>query len=101
MKVEGLENRADLDHGKALYTESIDYKKIKEVLSFDKDYDFIYINQPTDQAYIGKEVKGKIVLIERHLDHPYVELIANAKKHEVAGILIFNHIRVNLIVRCV
>ncbi|ELY5748609.1 peptidase S8 [Streptococcus iniae] len=92
MKVEGLENRADLDHGKALYTESIDYKKIKEVLSFDKDYDFIYINQPTDQAYIGKEVKGKIVLIERHLDHPYVELIANAKKHEVAGILIFNHI---------
>lgn len=92
MKVDGLEDRSDLDNGKALYTESVDYKKIQDVLSFDKDYDFIYINQPTNQAYVGKDVKGKIVLIERNPDHPYVTLIAQAKNHGAAGILIFNHI---------
>lgn len=92
MKVEGLENRRDLDHGKALYTESTDYQKIQEELSFDKDYDFVYINRPNDQAYKGKNVTGKIVLIERNPKHPYVELIAQAKKHGAAGILIFNHI---------
>ncbi|MBA2795438.1 S8 family serine peptidase [Streptococcus porcinus] len=92
MKVEGLENRADLNHGKALYTESTDYKKIQEELSFDKNYDFIYINQPSDEAYKGKNVTGKIVLIERNPKYLYVELIAQAKKHGAAGILIFNHI---------
>ncbi|HEP1422156.1 TPA: CXC chemokine-degrading serine protease SpyCEP [Streptococcus pyogenes] len=91
MTVKELENRADLNHGKAIYSESVDFKNIKDSLGYDKSHQFAYVKESTDAGYNAQDVKGKIALIERDPNKTYDEMIALAKKHGALGVLIFNN----------
>lgn len=92
MTVEGLENRADLNNGKAIYSESVDFKDIKDSLGYDKPYQYIYVKDLTEDGYKAKNVEGKVVLIERDPKKSFDDMIAQAKKHGALGVLIFNNI---------
>ncbi|MGT2888113.1 YSIRK signal domain/LPXTG anchor domain surface protein [Streptococcus didelphis] len=92
MKVKGLENYWDLDQGKAIYTESTNYQKIKEKLGFDKEHDFVYLENINDQAHQTKDVKDKIVLIQNDRSKTYSQMIAQAHKLGAKALLIFNNI---------
>lgn len=91
MTVEGLKDRADLNHGKAIYTESIDFKDIKTSLGFDVPYSFVYVKDLTKEGYQEREVSGKIVLVQRDPNRKYDDIIAEAKQYGAVGVLIFNN----------
>lgn len=92
MTVEGLQDRADLNNGKAVYAESVDFKDIKNSLGYDLSYPFVYIEQLTEAGYTAKDVKDKIVLIERNPEKTYDDMIAQAKAHGAIGVVMFNNV---------
>ncbi|KGR73357.1 S8 family serine peptidase [Streptococcus phocae subsp. salmonis] len=92
MAVSALSSRADLNHGKVIYTESPDNIAIKDKLGFDKPLDFVYLADVTEKGYQANSVKDKVALIQRDPKTTYDQLIAQAAKHGAKAALIFNHI---------
>lgn len=64
----------------------------KNSLGYDLSYPFVYIEQLTEAGYTAKDIKDKIVLIERDPEKTYDDMIAQAKAHGAVGVVMFNNV---------
>ncbi|MGT2933244.1 S8 family serine peptidase [Streptococcus catagoni] len=90
--VEGLAGRADLNHGRGIYTQANGNDTIKEVLSYDKELEFTYVESLKPDYLETIDISGKVALLRRDSGVVYSDMIIALKNKGASAVLIFNHI---------
>ncbi|MBJ8349779.1 S8 family serine peptidase [Streptococcus zalophi] len=86
-KIKELENDSNFNHGLVTYE---DPKVSKKTFELGKEYDYEFVNLGREEHYAGKDLKGKIALIERG-EFTFTEKIATAAQHGAIGAIVFNN----------
>ncbi|SEP66810.1 lactocepin [Streptococcus equinus] len=83
----GMEDNADLNHGKSAFTNP---DKSDKKFENGKAYDYVYVGTGTKEELEGVDLTGKLALIQRG-GLTFSEKIANATAHGAEGVIIFNN----------
>lgn len=83
----GLENNAELNHGKFTYAAAETEGQFKK----GKEYEYVDAGLGREEDFSGVDVKGKLALVQRG-SITFAEKANNALKHGATGILVYNNV---------
>ncbi|MGT2772050.1 YSIRK signal domain/LPXTG anchor domain surface protein [Streptococcus marimammalium] len=86
-KIKELENDSSLNHGLVIYE---DPNLSNDTFESGKEYDYVYVGIGREQDYEGKNLDGKIALIERG-EITFTEKVATAALKGATGAIVFNN----------
>ena len=83
----GLENNAELNHGKFTYAAAETEGQFEK----GKEYEYVDAGLGREEDFSGVDVKGKLALVQRG-SITFAEKANNALKHGATGILVYNNV---------
>lgn len=86
LEVKGLEDDENLNHGRFIYSES----ETNTHFEAGKDYEYVYAGLGQESDFEGKDLTGKLALIQRG-SLTFTEKITNAMKAGAVGAIVFNN----------